>query len=232
MARPALSARTRPRASTTSTRPRTVAAAVRVSRRERRRATTRPGRPPRRRRPRRLAGRLRADLAVDAVAQRERERDLERDDRQQRDVAVREHELACAAGWLSPPRRPRSGTRRRARSPGSAAWPGRRGAWRAAHATWTSSVLVEPNQFSSHTSAISCSRVTTRPASRASRARRSNSLRAQLDRAPVEQHAPGARRRRRARRRGRRSGAAAARVRRRTARTRATTSPTLKGLTT
>ena len=39
-----------------------------------------------------------------------------------------------------------------------------------------SSVLVEPNQFSSHTSAMIRSRVTTRPASRTSSASRSNSF--------------------------------------------------------
>src|SRR4029453_328745 len=43
--------------------------------------------------------------------------------------------------------------------------------------TWTSSVFVEPNQFVSHPSSISRSRVTTEPAFSIRRRRRSNSLR-------------------------------------------------------
>ena len=47
-------------------------------------------------------------------------------------------------------------------------------------ATWTSSVLVEPYQWASQTSAMSASRLTALPASAASRASSSNSLVAQL----------------------------------------------------
>ena len=50
--------------------------------------------------------------------------------------------------------------------------------------TCTSSVFVEPNQFTSQTSSISRSRVTTVPASCISSASRSNSLRASSTGAP------------------------------------------------
>ena len=50
---------------------------------------------------------------------------------------------------------------------------------------WTSSVLVEPNQFSSHTRAIRSSRVTTRPAWPISSASRSNSLRESWSSSPA-----------------------------------------------
>ena len=54
--------------------------------------------------------------------------------------------------------------------------PGRSPSLRRMRLMCTSSVFVEPHQFSSHTSSISCSRVTTAPASRASRSSTSNSF--------------------------------------------------------
>ena len=57
---------------------------------------------------------------------------------------------------------------------------------------WTSSVLVEPHQFSSHTSSISCSRVTTTPAASApARSSTSNSFGRNAISVADEDHPPG-----------------------------------------
>ena len=96
----------------------------------------------------------------------------------------------------------------------------------------TSSVLVDPNQFSSHTSAIRSSRVTTRPARLASATSRSNSLRdeSSLDPSSTARRADGS-----ISRPPIRTGAIGASrrwVRRSTARMRTITSAPLNGLTT
>ena len=57
---------------------------------------------------------------------------------------------------------------------------------------WTSSVFVEPNQFSSQTSDIRSSRVTTRPASRIEPREQVELLARELERRAVERRAAGA----------------------------------------
>ncbi len=98
--------------------------------------------------------------------------------------------------------------------------------------TWTSSVLVEPNQLTSQTSSISRSRVITEPASDISSSSSSNSLRVRSSSSPSS---VALRRARSSRSEPTSIGApwsdAPSPVRRSTARMRATTSRALKGLT-
>lgn len=99
-------------------------------------------------------------------------------------------------------------------------------------AMWKSSVLVDPTQFSSHTSLMSVSRETTRPASAMRRESRSNSLArrgsssppSQARRAPVSMVRSWAA--------GVLAGAALVLRRRSWARIRASSSASLKGLVT
>ena len=75
------------------------------------------------------------------------------------------------------PRSARSGSPRRAPCAGSGGRTGSSPSFLRRPLTWTSSVLVDPNQLTSHTSSMSRSRLTTVPGLAQSRARRSNSLR-------------------------------------------------------
>ena len=108
----------------------------------------------------RLAARLAVDLGVDAVAQAQRQRHPEGDQRQRQHVGERQQEGGPEAYGSSP-----SGAAKRNPTPRTVSIKvgavGSSPSLRRSQPTWTSSVLVEPNQLVSQTSDIRSSRLTT-----------------------------------------------------------------------
>ena len=114
-----------------------------------------------------------------AAPDRQRRRDEERTDGGQRDRDDRDEDPPTHDVTRPLPRgqsTSRAGSRHRGSCVIRLGRPGCSPSLRRIELMWTSSVFVEPHQFSSQTSSISCSRVTTMPASTASRWIRSNSF--------------------------------------------------------
>src|SRR6185436_7769691 len=128
-----------------------------------------------------LAVRLRADLGIHPLRQVQRERHLERDDDEDEDVRERDYQSRAEAHSSSAAAKrkptPRTVWMKRGFCESSPSL-------RRRLETWTSSVLVEPNQLVSQTSSMRRSREITAPASLMRRARSSNSLRVRSTSSP------------------------------------------------